>query len=88
MPRSYPAEFRRKVLDPVEAGRPVAEIARQLGFTGQTNQRPQRRPNRRTPTGDNSFESSERPAAADSSTNIDESPDQPRQSFGHPQGRC
>ena len=36
MPRSYPAEFRRKVLDLVEAGRPVAEIAEQLGVTGQT----------------------------------------------------
>ena len=31
-----PAEFRRKVLDLVEAGRPVAEIAQQLGVTGQT----------------------------------------------------
>ena len=36
MPRSYSAEFRRKVLDLVEAGRPVAEIAQQLGVTGQT----------------------------------------------------
>ena len=36
MPRSYPAECRRKVLDLVEAGRPVAEIAEQLGVTGQT----------------------------------------------------
>ena len=36
MPRSYPAEFRRKVLDLIEAGRPAAEIARQLGVTGQT----------------------------------------------------
>ena len=36
MPRSYPAEFRRKVLDLVEAGTPVAEIAEQLGVTGQT----------------------------------------------------
>lgn len=36
MPRSYPAEFRRKVLDLVEAGKPVAEIAEQLGVTGQT----------------------------------------------------
>ena len=34
MPRSYPAEFRRKVLDRVEPGRPVAEIAEQLGVTG------------------------------------------------------
>lgn len=36
MLRSYPAEFRRKVLDLVEAGKPVAEIADQLGVTGQT----------------------------------------------------
>ena len=36
MPRSYPAEFRRKELDLVEAGHPVAEIAQQLGVTGQT----------------------------------------------------
>ena len=36
MPRSYPAEFRRKVLDLVEAGRPVAEIAAQLEVSGQT----------------------------------------------------
>ena len=36
MPRSYPAEFPRKVLDLVEAGRPVAEVAQQLGVTGQT----------------------------------------------------
>lgn len=36
MPRRYPNEFRRKVLDLVEAGRPVAEIAEQLGVTGQT----------------------------------------------------
>ena len=33
MARSYPGEFRRKVLDLVEAGRPVAEIAEQLGVT-------------------------------------------------------
>lgn len=36
MPRRYPAEFRRKVLDLIEAGRPVAEIAALLGVTGQT----------------------------------------------------
>ena len=36
MARSYPAEFRRKVLDLIEAGRPVAEVAQQLGVTGQT----------------------------------------------------
>lgn len=36
MPRRYPVEFRRKVLDLIEAGRPVAEIAAQLGVTAQT----------------------------------------------------
>ena len=36
MPRSYPAEFRCKVPDLIEAGRPVAEIADQIGVAGQT----------------------------------------------------
>ena len=36
MPRSYPAEFRRKVLDLIEAGRPVAEVAEQLDVADQT----------------------------------------------------
>lgn len=36
MPRRYPVEFRRKVLDLVEAGKPVGEIAAQLGITAQT----------------------------------------------------
>ncbi|MFZ1490199.1 MAG: transposase [Ilumatobacteraceae bacterium] len=36
MPRRYPVEFRRKVLDLIEAGRPVAEIAAQLGVSDQT----------------------------------------------------
>ena len=36
MPRRYPVEFRRKVLDLVEAGKPVAEIADQLGVSDQT----------------------------------------------------
>ena len=34
MPRRYPVEFRRKSLDLIEAGRPVAEIADQLGDHG------------------------------------------------------
>jgi hypothetical protein len=33
--RGYPPEFRRKVLDLVEAGRPIAEVANALG-----NERP------------------------------------------------
>ena len=36
MPRSHPAEFRRRVLGLVESGRPVAEVAEQLGVSGQT----------------------------------------------------
>lgn len=31
MPRSYPPEFRRKVLDPIAAGRTVIEVAADLG---------------------------------------------------------
>jgi transposase len=31
VPRRYPVEFRRKVLDLIEAGKPVAEIAVLLG---------------------------------------------------------
>ena len=36
MPRRYPVEFRRKVVDLIEAGRPVVEIAEQLGVSDQT----------------------------------------------------
>lgn len=36
MPRRYPVEFRRKVLDLIEAGRPVAEIAELLEISAQT----------------------------------------------------
>lgn len=36
MPRSYPPEFRRKVLDLVEAGRPIKQIAEMLGISNQT----------------------------------------------------
>jgi transposase-like protein len=34
--RAYPAEFRRKVLDLVESGRPIAEVATVLGISEQT----------------------------------------------------
>src|SRR5687768_15160249 len=34
--RGYPAEFRRKVLDLVQSGRPVADVARALGISDQT----------------------------------------------------
>ncbi|MCZ7535608.1 MAG: transposase [Acidimicrobiia bacterium] len=36
MPRRYPAEFRRKVLDLIEGGRSVAEVAVSLGVSDQT----------------------------------------------------
>jgi transposase-like protein len=36
VPRRYPVEFRRKVLDLIEAGKPVVEIAAQLGVSDQT----------------------------------------------------
>ncbi len=35
VPRSYPPEFRRKVLDLVAAGRPVAQVAFDLDISGQ-----------------------------------------------------
>ena len=35
MPRRYPAEFRRKVLDLVAAGRPVAQVAADLDISAQ-----------------------------------------------------
>jgi transposase len=34
--KGYPAEFRRRVLDLVETGRPIADIARDLGISDQT----------------------------------------------------
>ena len=34
--RGYPPEFRRKVLDLVEAGRPIAEVAEALGISAQS----------------------------------------------------
>ena len=34
--RGYPPEFRRRVLDLVEAGRPVGEIAQALGISDQS----------------------------------------------------
>jgi transposase len=34
--RGYPPEFRRRVLDLVEAGRPIAEVAKALGISGQS----------------------------------------------------
>jgi len=34
--RGYPPEFRRKVLDLVETGRPIAEVAKALGISAQS----------------------------------------------------
>jgi transposase-like protein len=34
--RGYPPEFRRRVLDLIEAGRKVAEVADDLGISDQT----------------------------------------------------
>ena len=34
MPRSYPPEFRRRVLDLLAAGRSVTEVAEALGISG------------------------------------------------------
>ena len=34
--RGYPSEFRRRVVDLVEAGRKVADVARDLGISEQT----------------------------------------------------
>ena len=36
MPKRYPEEFRRKVLDLVAAGRPIAQIAADLSISDQT----------------------------------------------------
>jgi len=34
--RGYPAEFRRRVIDLVEAGRPVAQVAAELEISDQS----------------------------------------------------
>lgn len=36
MPRSYAPEFRKKVLDLIEADRPVKQVAEMLGISDQT----------------------------------------------------
>jgi transposase-like protein len=36
MPKRYPPEFRRRVLDRLDAGKGVAEVARELGISEQT----------------------------------------------------
>jgi transposase-like protein len=63
--RGYPPEFRRRVLDLVEAGRKVAEVAHDLGISGQTiyNWRRQDRIDRGLETGMSSAEWAELAAA-------------------------
>ena len=65
MPRRYPVEFRRKVLDLIEAGKPVVEIAVQLGVSDQTiyNWRNQDRIDRGLRAGVSTVESAELAAA-------------------------
>ena len=65
MPRRYPVEFRRKVLDLIEAGRPVVEVAAQLGVSDQTiyNWRNQDRTDRGLRSGATTAESVELAAA-------------------------
>ena len=36
MPKRYPSEFRRRVLDLIAAGRSVASVAEDLGVSAQT----------------------------------------------------
>ena len=65
MPRSHRVEFRRNVLDLIEAGKPVAEIAVQLGVSDQTiyNWRNQDRVDRGLRAGVTTAESAELAAA-------------------------
>jgi transposase-like protein len=65
VPRRYPVEFRRKVLDLIEAGKPVSEIAVQLGVSDQTiyNWRNQERIDRGQRAGVSTTESAEMAAA-------------------------
>jgi transposase-like protein len=63
--RGYPPEFRRRVLDLVESGRKVAEVAEELGISVQTiyNWRRQDRIDRGLETGMSSAEKAELAAA-------------------------
>jgi transposase-like protein len=63
--RGYPPEFRRRVLDLVEAGRKVAEVAHDLGISDQTiyNWRRQDRIDRGLESGLSSAEKAELAAA-------------------------
>jgi transposase len=65
VPRTYPVEFRRRVLDLIEAGRSVVEVAAQLGVSYQTiyNWRRQDRIDRGLLAGVTTAESAELTAA-------------------------
>jgi transposase-like protein len=65
MPKGYPPEFRRRVIDLVEAGRRVAEVAADLGISDQTiyNWRRQDRIDRGLEAGLTSAEKAELAAA-------------------------
>ena len=65
MPRRYTVELRRKVLDLIEVGRPVAEIAVQLDITAQIvyDWRNQDEIDRRVGAGASTSESNELSAA-------------------------
>jgi transposase-like protein len=61
MPKRYPPEFRRRVLDLLEAGKKVAEVSRVLGISNQTvyNWRRQERIDRGLAPGTTTMESAE-----------------------------
>ena len=63
--RGYPPEFRRRVLDLIEAGRKIAEVAEDLGISAQTiyNWRRQDRVDRGLEAGVSSAEKAELVAA-------------------------
>jgi transposase-like protein len=63
--RGYPAEFRRRVLDLVDAGRKISDVARDLGVSDQTiyNWRRQDRIDRGLEPGTTSAEAAELTAA-------------------------
>lgn len=68
MPRSYPPEFRRKVLDLVASGRPIKQVAEMLGISDQTiyNWRRRGHKNLRGTAGQVAIADTRRPSALDS----------------------
>ena len=74
--RGYPPEFRRKVLDLVESGRPVVDVARDLGISAQSiyTWRRQDRIDKGLEPGLNSAEKSELTAAKRRIAELDAEP--------------